>query len=143
MTENPQDELIHQLYQTMRAFSKTLNSKISPLGIYASEWTILNLVRRQDGIAQADIINRLGIEAAAVSKTVSKLEQKGIIHREQQKAERGKALFLTEKGKTLCTPLEDAVEKHRANALQALSPQECEQLRILMKKIEENTQTEG
>ena len=142
MAENPQDDLIHRLYQTMRAFSKTLNSSISPLGIYASEWTILNLVHRQDGIAQADIINRLGVEPAAVSKTVSRLEKKGILYRQQQKEERGKALFLTEKGKKLCEPLESAVEKHRLNALRGLSLNECEQLRRLMKKIESNIQTE-
>ncbi|SFT62196.1 MarR family transcriptional regulator, transcriptional regulator for hemolysin [Selenomonas sp. GACV-9] len=133
-----QDELIHQLYQTMRAFGKTLNSSISPTGIYGSEWTILNLVRRHDGIAQADIINLLGVEPAAVSKTVSKLEQKGIVRREQQQGTRGKAVFLTEKARDLCAPLEQAVAAHRQQALAGLSQEECENLRQLMARIEQN-----
>ena len=33
------DLLIHQLYQTMRAFSKTLNSEIYTADVYSSEWS--------------------------------------------------------------------------------------------------------
>ncbi len=39
------DKLIHQLYQTMRAFSKTLNNEIYATGVYSSEWSILKFVK--------------------------------------------------------------------------------------------------
>ncbi|MCI6607508.1 MAG: MarR family transcriptional regulator, partial [Mitsuokella jalaludinii] len=71
------DRLIHQLYQTMRLFSKTLNQEIADTGIYSSEWTILNLIHHREDCAQTALSQYLGVEPAAISKTLTKMEKKG------------------------------------------------------------------
>ena len=79
--ESDSDRLIHQLYQTMRLFSKTLNQKIAATGIYGSEWTILNLIHHRQDCAQTALSQYLGVEPAAISKTLTKMEKKGLITR--------------------------------------------------------------
>ena len=56
------DLLIHQLYQTMRAFSKTLNSEIYTADVYSSEWSILKMVKEHDNISQLELANCLNVE---------------------------------------------------------------------------------
>ena len=51
------DLLIHQLYQTMRAFSKTLNNEIYTADVYSSEWSVLKMVKEHDMISQLELAN--------------------------------------------------------------------------------------
>ena len=78
--ESDSDRLIHQLYQTMRLFSKTLNQEIADTGIYSSEWTILNLIHHREDCAQTALSQYLGVEPAAISKTLTKMEKLSLIH---------------------------------------------------------------
>ena len=65
------DALIHHLYLTMRAFTKGVNEVMKPLGLYSSEWAVLNFVAKHDSFPQSDIAAALEIEGAAISKTLS------------------------------------------------------------------------
>ena len=133
-----EDHLIQQLYQTMRVFSKTLNNTISDSGIYSSEWTILKLVREHGGISQSEIIDYLGVEPAAISKTLSRLEKKQIIERRYLPGLRGKHIFLTSHGEELFVPLEKLVAEHRERAVAGLSLADQRRLFQLMQQVHRN-----
>ena len=90
------DLLIHQLYQTMRAFSKTLNSEIYTADVYSSEWSILKMVKEHDNISQLELANCLNVEPAAISKTIKKMEEKNLVKRQRIQGKREKYIFLTE-----------------------------------------------
>lgn len=132
------DRLIHQIHQTMRLFSKTLNQEIAQSGIYSSEWTVLNLIHHRRECAQANLSSYLGIEPAAISKTLVKMEEKGVITRVFRNEPRGKFIQLTEKGEALYNRLSDIVSSHRHHALQGLSAEDCRQLYAMMHRIQEN-----
>lgn len=140
--ENDTDRLMHQIHQTMRLFAKTLNQEIARSGIYSSEWTVLNLIHHRGECAQAELSPYLGIEPAAISKTLVKMEEKGVITRVFRNEPRGKFVRLTEKGETLFTRLQSLVAIHRHQALQGLSAEDCHQLYTLMHRIQENLQQE-
>lgn len=82
------DALIHQIYVTMRLFTKNLNDVISPYDVYSSEWTIINYLHHHEAISQADLAAALQIEPAAVSKTIGKMEKKGLVTRSSAKDKR-------------------------------------------------------
>lgn len=71
-----EDELIQQLYQTTRIFSKSLNKVLAESEIFGSEWTISKIIEELGGISQLELIERLGTKPAAVSKALKKLEKK-------------------------------------------------------------------
>lgn len=70
------DELVRQLFCTTRIFSRTLNGCVAPLGLHSSEWMVLNFIHLNDGIAQAELIRYFKVEAAAITRTLSRLEKK-------------------------------------------------------------------
>lgn len=130
------DELIRQLFCTTRIFSRTLNGCVAPLGIHSSEWMVLNFIHLNDGIAQANLIRYFKVEAAAITRTLSRLEKKGLICRHPLEKGRGKYIELTEAGRSLFTRVEPFVTAHRRQALQGLSAEERNLLLTLCGKIQ-------
>jgi len=130
------DELIRQLFCTIRIFSRTLNGCVAPLGLHSSEWMVLNFIYLNDGIAQADLIRYFKVEAAAITRTLSRLEKKGLISRHPMEKGRGKYIELTEDGRDLFAKAEPFVTAHRRQALQGLSATERQQLLTLCAKVQ-------
>lgn len=130
------DELIRQLFCTTRIFSRTLNGCVAPLGLHSSEWMVLNFIHLNDGIAQADLIRYFKVEAAAITRTLSRLEKKGLISRHPMEKRRGKYIELTEAGRDLFAKAEPFVTAHRKQALQGLSATERQQLLTLCAKVQ-------
>lgn len=122
------DALIHHLYLTMRAFTKGVNDAMKPLGLYSSEWTVLNFVAKHDSFPQSDIAAALEIEGAAISKTLSKMEQKGLIVRTSSQDKREKRISLTEKGRELYPLAAQAAGNHRSAVLAGLSRDDRQQM---------------
>ena len=122
------DSLIHHLYLTMRAFTKGVNEALKPLNLYSSEWTVLNFVAKHDSFPQSDIAAALEIEGAAISKTLSKMEQKGLIVRTSSQDKREKRISLTEKGRELYPLAAQAAGSHRSAVLACLSRDDRQQM---------------
>jgi len=135
------DRLIHQLYQTIRVFTKTLNNSTHDLGIYSSEWFVLNLVSKHGSLSQSEIVADLHIEPAAVSKTLSKMEKKGLIERSSREDRREKYAALTPLAQQLFPNLHEVVSAHRDKALAGISEEERQQLYKTIRRIFENVQT--
>lgn len=136
------DELIRQLFCTTRIFSRTLNGCVAPLGLHSSEWMVLHFIHLHDGIAQANLIRYFKVEAAAITRTLSRLEKKGLIRRHPMEKGRGKYIKLTEAGRDLFSQAEPFVTAHRRQALQGLSPAERQQLLTLCAKVQAALETE-
>jgi transcriptional regulator slyA len=132
------DDVIYQCLQTVRAFNKSLNSVISRKGVFSSEWTIMKVIHQGRERSQTELAKELGVEAAAISKTLAKLEDKGLIEKHSLLGQRGKFIALTEKGETLMDPIGHLVDKHRTAALAGLSEEELHKLLESLKKIENN-----
>ena len=132
------DKLIHQLYQTMRAFSKTLNNEIYATGVYSSEWSVLKMVKEKGTFSQSELANMLNVEPAAISKTITKMEEKVLVERKKIQGKREKYIFLTPKAENLYCDLEEKVIAHRQKALGNLSEDDKNTLLHLIENINKN-----
>ena len=136
------DLLIHQLYQTMRAFSKTLNNEIYTADVYSSEWSVLKMVKKHDMISQLELANMLNVEPAAISKTIKKMEEKNLVERKRLQGKREKYIFLTNHALEIYDFLQKKVSQHRMKALDGLSKEDRYVLFKLMRRIYDNTLSE-
>lgn len=135
------DQVMHQIYQTTRALSKTLNSEISNHGLYSSEWSIVKLIHEQGSMAQIALANYLNIEPAAISKALAKLEKKGIVARCFGKDKREKYIYLTPVVNEKYDTLNAVVTAHRSRALNGLTEKDRQQLITLLQQIYTNVFT--
>lgn len=134
--------VLHQVFQVVRAFSKTLNNEIYRSGIYSAEWTVLTTVYKGKIQQQSDLIQYLALEPGAISRTLTKMEQKGLIRRSYRENERGKFIELTEKGLQLRQAQEEQVNAHRQRVLQGISVAERQQLKKVMSALQKNLAAE-
>jgi MarR family transcriptional regulator for hemolysin len=134
--------VLHQVFQVVRAFSKTLNNEIYRSGIYSAEWTVLTTVYKGKIQQQSDLIQYLALEPGAISRTLTKMEQKGLIKRSYRENERGKFIELTEKGMQLRQSLEEQVNAHRQRVLQGINVAERQQLKKIMSVLQKNLAAE-
>jgi MarR family transcriptional regulator for hemolysin len=130
--------MIYQLYQTPRLYTKTLNNELREMGIYTSEWSVLSIIGQHKIVAQSDLVKYLEVEPAAISKTMSKLEKKGIIERKFLKDKREKYISMTPRAEELYQELREKVLEHRRLALSNMTESERIQLYILLKKVHAN-----
>ncbi len=135
------DMLIHELYVTMRSFTKGVNDALKPYHLYSSEWTVMNFVSKHDQFPQSEIAAALAIEGAAISKTLAKMERKGLIARSTSDDKREKRISLSEKGKALFPLAQAAIASHRTQALSHIPPEQRHLMHACIRQILKNIRT--
>lgn len=95
-------------------------------------------MKRYGTLPQSDLVTYLQVEPAAISKTLSKLEKKGVIERKFLRDKREKYITLTEQGNALYHSLKEPVLLHRELALKGLTEKERIQLFTILKEIHQN-----
>jgi len=70
----------HKVNQLGRRFSKTLNERLTPLGLFTAQWAVV--VRLLEGPAtQTELCQYLCVEAPTMTRTLARMEQAGWIER--------------------------------------------------------------
>ncbi len=132
--------LLHQLFQTVRIITKGLNRRLEPYGIYGSEWSIITTLNEKGSMTQAALASYLNIEPPAVSKSLVKLERKGLIMRISGVDKREKKVTLSQQALDQCFLWKEIVGHHRNAILNNLSEEEQKELTMLLKIIFQNAQ---
>ena len=87
----------HNVNQLARSFTKKLNEKISPLGLYSSQWGIVLYLHKKGQCTQIELCKYLGVEAPTITRTLARMEEMGLVIRTEGKDKREKNIKLTEK----------------------------------------------
>lgn len=106
-------------------------------GIGASEFDLMQMVRRHPGITQAEVCQRLEIDKGAAARQFARLEAKGYLRRETNPADkRSRLLYATEKADELKNSRAHLEEVFYEWLLAPLSPEEREELARLLEVLE-------
>lgn len=132
--------LLHQLFQTVRIISKGLNKSLDSHGIYGSEWSIITTLNEMGSMTQGALASYLNIEPPAVSKSLVKLEQKGLIMRIAGADKREKKVTLSEEAVEQYLMWREIVGHHRKVILNNLSEEKQKELTMLLRTIFQNAQ---
>lgn len=133
-----QEQILHQLFQSVRAITKGLNALFEPYQLYSSEWTIITTLKQTGPISQDTLASYLMIEPPAVSRSLSTLEKKGLVKRVPGKDKREKMVSLSEKSLALYDSWLTASQQHRHAMLAHLDEQAQRQLLTALQTISEN-----
>ena len=131
------DRLIHQLYQTTRAMTKSLNQLLEVYGLFSSEWTIINSIKIHGEMTQSALADYLNIEQAAISKSLGKLEKKGLVERRIGRDKREKYVLLSQTAIKQYPEWCRVIAEHREKILSPLQEEEQKGLTQLLNKIQQ------
>jgi DNA-binding MarR family transcriptional regulator len=84
--------------QLSRIITRVYDDAMRPLGITASQFTLLTQLAQQDGITAVEIGHALDIEKSTLSRNLKRLLKDGHITMDPPAGRRGRGLHLTAKG---------------------------------------------
>ncbi len=118
-----------------RRFAGALQTRIKPMGLSTGVFPIMVQLWEEDGLTQAELVRRIGIEQATMANTLARMQRNGLIDRRPSRADgRAHEVRLTEKGQKLEAPAIEAALTVNASALSGLSPDERAQFLELLSK---------
>lgn len=130
--------LIHQIYQTSKALTKSINRALYSTNIYGSEWAIIRAVKQEGTMTQTALSTYLNIEPAAISKTLRQLSQKNLIIRKPGEDRREKYIYLSEVAEENYSVWEELIENNCNKIAQSLSEEDYHRLLEILKSIQDN-----
>jgi DNA-binding MarR family transcriptional regulator len=127
------------------AFNRALREELATHGITFSQFQHLRQLWESDGLTQAELSRRIGIQMASSTTVLDSLEKGGLIRRVRQSRDRRKVnVFITPKGAALEDPLNACAARVNSTARQGLSPMQVARLFRTVRAITQNlNQGEG
>lgn len=132
------DALLYNLYQATRIIAKGINRLLEPWGLFSSEWSILRVLKLNGPQTQRSLALCLHIEPPAVTKSLARLERKGLIERSEGTDRRTKEVSLSSEALRLYPEWETLVGKHREALLEGFTEEQNSELRHLLANIRGN-----
>lgn len=110
--------------------------RLGPLGLAPRHAGILRILGGSSGLSQRELGARLGALPSRVVALVDELEQRGLVERRDDPADRRSyALHLTERGRAMLADVGRVAREHGERLLAALSAEERQQLGRLLERI--------
>nr|WP_326521611.1 MarR family transcriptional regulator [Tepidibacter aestuarii] len=128
----------HKVNQLARCFSKKLNEKISPLGLYTSQWGIIVYLYKKRECTQVELSQYLHVEAPTITRTLSRMEKMGWVVRKEGKDKREKNIKLTEKAYEVFPKWDEAFKSLETDAIKNISEEELDIFNNILEKMTKN-----
>ncbi|GFN33267.1 MarR family winged helix-turn-helix transcriptional regulator [Paenibacillus xylaniclasticus] len=90
------------LKKNYRNICNFLDQRLTSLGVTNSQLGVLMMLWEQEGVTQKQIVQVLGIQPASLTSLLRGLEEKALVHREQDKHDsRMNRIYLTSLGRSI------------------------------------------
>jgi DNA-binding MarR family transcriptional regulator len=126
----------HLINHAARLFAHALHDRMKHLGLAPAQFMALVELWETDGLTQAELTERLGVEQATLAGTLARMERDGLIKRQPHPDDRrAKRNLLTAEAKSREAPAKAAASSTHKAALAELTEAETEQFILLINKI--------
>jgi MarR family transcriptional regulator, organic hydroperoxide resistance regulator len=124
-------------YALLKAMKSTRGSiwpVLAERGVHPGQDLLLSVLWHEDGITQAELVARLGIEAPTVSKALQRLERTGYVRREAGGG-RSRRVYLTDEGRALRRPIEQAWRNADRRLARRIGAEDMASLRRILSRL--------
>lgn len=130
------DRTGYLIASTHRAVRERFEAALDPLGIDARQFGALATISEEAPCSQQLVARQLGVTGPVVVQVVDELEQRGLVTRERNPADRRSyALEPTAKGRATLARTRAATEELAATIAAPLGPTGDEELRALLRRL--------
>lgn len=136
-------EFFHQFHQVNRQLAKNMNERLSSLGLYSAQWTIIYYLEKFGPSTQAEICQYLHVEAPTMTRTVARLEKNRWIKRKPGKDKREKIIQLTTAALDEFDIWRKKTGEFEAQVLQGVTTKEQQQMIKTLQKMMHNMNYAG
>ncbi len=127
------------LRHTHKAMSRRFAAELAKIGIPFKHYYYLRALFETNGISQAELSERVGVDPSTVVTVIDTLERAKIVERRKDATDRRKALiYLTPKGRALRQPIRAAIDSAQADAIRGISASDLKTFRSVAARVRHN-----
>ncbi|GAB3922509.1 MarR family transcriptional regulator [Microlunatus endophyticus] len=132
----PEDALGYLVKHAHQRLTALTDGALVPLGIDSRDFGVLRLLVGREPLSQQEVGARLGLDRTTVVARIDGLEDKGIVTRQPDPADRRRnAIIVTERGLALCRKADAAYGAAEAAFLAPLSGAAATQFRRTLRTL--------
>lgn len=136
MIEEEIRELLNDITTKKR---RSYSEMLRQLSLHNGQDQLLCRLRKEAGITQSELSERLNCEPPTVANMLKALESYGLIYRKRDVLDaRVNRVFLTPKGHDIIEPIEQVWRKQQDQLLDGMNSEELQVLKRLLTKMAEN-----
>jgi DNA-binding MarR family transcriptional regulator len=127
------EDLLFEISETARALRRGFDQRAATLGVTRPQWRVLSRLKREPGLKQVELAERLDMEPITLCRIVDRLEEAGLIERKPDPSDRRAWLLeLTPKAGPLVTRLRALARDYAGEAMDGIDEAE---LRLLQERL--------
>lgn len=140
---NIRDNLGYLLVNLCKVHKRHGERAFRELGLYAGQDLVLAELWERETMNQADLVERLWVQPPTVTKILNRLENAGLIERRTDPEDARRSLVtLTDQGRDLQEPVEEAWRRLDEAMTAGLRQEERLLLRRMLQQMQENLEAE-
>jgi MarR family transcriptional regulator for hemolysin len=129
---------------TARALERALNEELAPHGITFQQWLVLAWLALEGELTQAQLAERMRVEAPTLVGILDRMERDGWISRQVSAEDRRKKLIRpTPRVQPVWAKMLSCARRVRARAARGLDPKELAQLRTTLATLRANLESKS
>jgi len=128
--------LLHDVTRLMR---KHFDRRATRLQLTRAQWRALKLIRRHEGLSQAELAEHLDMEPIAVGRVIDRLQKTGYVERRADPADRRRwCLHLTTRADAVIDEMEVIGSDLRDEALRGVDAADFEAMLRVLARLKDN-----
>lgn len=132
-------EILRDIGVIARALDSISNIEFKEVDLTRGQYLYLVRICENPGIIQEKLAEMIKVDRTTTARAIKKLEKNGLIEKEQDQENRKiRHLYPTSKGKTVYPLIIRENEYSNQVALQGITEEEAQQLKILLEKVSAN-----
>ncbi len=113
------------LNRAARSMKRGLEARLVEYGITATQYVVLALLAKKDGLSQTQLGNRLSFDNPTVTGVIDRMERDGLVERRRTSDDRRVInIFLSDKARTILSDINTIAEEVNERALDSYSNKE-------------------
>jgi DNA-binding MarR family transcriptional regulator len=133
------EDLLFDIHETARAIRRALDQRAATLGVTRPQWRALARIKREPGLRQVELAERLDMEPITLCRIVDRLEEAGLVRRMRDPADRRAwRLELTEEAAPLVRKMRGLAHQLAEEATEGLQDADLQALQSRLAEIRSN-----
>jgi DNA-binding MarR family transcriptional regulator len=129
-------EMLALFTQAAKLLREATDEAMSRHGVRIGQHIVLSVLWEADGLSPGEIAHRLGVATPTVVNTATRMQEAGLVVRRPDPADaRLVRLYLTEHGRAVRRPVQEARAALEREATATLTPAELDHLQSALRKI--------
>jgi len=134
-----EESIAYWVVMTAHAFERALNEELAPHGITYRQWQVLGWLALEGGLSQAQLADRLRVEAPTLVGILDRMERDGWISRRTAHDDRRKKLVRpTPRVQPVWAKVVAAARRVRARAARGIDPEDLKRVMKTLAAVQEN-----